>query len=439
MEEYIKLLLEQIRCKKVHPYIREEIEGHIEEQIAENIRLGMSEKEAEKAAVEDMGSPVEVGISLDRIHRPQIAWGIIILMAIISLAGIILQMVIEAQTGIHKIDSMNYAMNVISGFIIMLMVYRIDYSVIARYSKIIAVFLLGICGLSFFIGTEINGCICYVEFLGIQISVFSIMLLYVPLYGAVIYKYYGLGYKAFFKCILWMVIPVVMAYRLPDISLAFILLLSMAMVLTVAVMLGWFPKAKKKTIFGLWGTILGLPLLLLGFAWRANMLASYQIKRITAFFTGGDEYNYITSVLRLNLQKSQLWGSNGEDLKYFFEIGESYLFSHVLSAYGQILATVILGILIFLILQIFLLSFQQKNQVGMCMGCGCGMVLLLNIILNIGINMGWIPLTRSFLPFFSSGENNIVICYILVGIILSIYRYKNIYPAKISTYSRKCY
>ena len=169
------------------------------------------------------------------------------------------------------------------------------------------------------------------------------------------------------------------------------------------------------------------------------MLASYQIKRITAFFTGGDEYNYITSVLRLNLQKSQLWGSNGEDLKYFFEIGESYLFSHVLSAYGQILATVILGILIFLILQIFLLSFQQKNQVGMCMGCGCGMVLLLNIILNIGINMGWIPLTRSFLPFFSSGENNIVICYILVGIILSIYRYKNIYPAKISTYSRKCY
>lgn len=55
------------------------------------------------------------------------------------------------------------------------------------------------------------------------------------------------------------------------------------------------------------------------------MLASYQIKRITAFFTGGDEYNYITSVLRLNLQKSQLWGSNGEDLKYFFEIGESYI------------------------------------------------------------------------------------------------------------------
>ena len=159
-----------------------------------------------------------------------------------------------------------------------------------------------------------------------------------------------------------MTIPVVMAYRLPNVSLSCILLLSMGMVLTVAVMLGWFQVSKKKVIFGLWGSLLGLPLLLLGIVWKANMLAPYQIKRITAFFTGGDEYNSITSVLRLNLQKSQLWGSNGEELKYFFEISDSYLFSHVLSVYGQILAVVILGILICLILQIFLLSFQQKNQ-----------------------------------------------------------------------------
>ena len=145
MEEYIKLLLEQIRCKKAHPYIKEEIEGHIEEQIAENIRFGMSKEEAEKAAVEDMGSPVEVGISLDRIHKPQIAWGLILLMAVISIAGIILQIVIETQTGVHEINSMNYAINVIKGFIIMLIVYRMDYSVIARYSKIIAIFLFGMC------------------------------------------------------------------------------------------------------------------------------------------------------------------------------------------------------------------------------------------------------------------------------------------------------
>lgn len=34
----------------------------------------MSYEEAEKNAVADMGDPIAVGISLDKIHKPQIAW-----------------------------------------------------------------------------------------------------------------------------------------------------------------------------------------------------------------------------------------------------------------------------------------------------------------------------------------------------------------------------
>ena len=52
MEQYLKLLLEQIRCKRVHPYIKEEIQAHIEDQIEDNIQLGMTMEEAEKAAKE---------------------------------------------------------------------------------------------------------------------------------------------------------------------------------------------------------------------------------------------------------------------------------------------------------------------------------------------------------------------------------------------------
>lgn len=35
MDEYLKTLLEQIRCKKARPYIRQELQDHIEDQIAE--------------------------------------------------------------------------------------------------------------------------------------------------------------------------------------------------------------------------------------------------------------------------------------------------------------------------------------------------------------------------------------------------------------------
>ena len=50
MEKYLEKLLLQIRCKKARPYIAEEIRGHIESQIEDNIADGMSYEEAEKNA-----------------------------------------------------------------------------------------------------------------------------------------------------------------------------------------------------------------------------------------------------------------------------------------------------------------------------------------------------------------------------------------------------
>ena len=41
MEEYIKKLLEQVRFQKAHKAIGDEIRGHIEDQIQDNISEGM--------------------------------------------------------------------------------------------------------------------------------------------------------------------------------------------------------------------------------------------------------------------------------------------------------------------------------------------------------------------------------------------------------------
>ena len=82
METYLEKLLSQIRCKKARPYIAEEIRDHIECQIADNLSEGMTSEEAEKNAVTDMGDPVEVGISLDRIHKPKIAWRLLVIVGI---------------------------------------------------------------------------------------------------------------------------------------------------------------------------------------------------------------------------------------------------------------------------------------------------------------------------------------------------------------------
>ncbi len=48
MEQYLEKLLSQIRCKKARPYIAEEIRGHMESQIEDNMAHGMTYEEAEK-------------------------------------------------------------------------------------------------------------------------------------------------------------------------------------------------------------------------------------------------------------------------------------------------------------------------------------------------------------------------------------------------------
>ena len=110
-----------------------------------------------------------------------------------------------------------------------------------------------------------------------------------------------------------------------------------------------------------------------------------------------------------------------------------FILSYVTASYGLLAAIIICCLLAVLVVFVFSASLHQKNQLGLAMGCGCGMIFLMNLAANILINMGIFPTAWTFLPFLSAGGNNIVLCYVLVGIVLSIYRYKNIYPMHVST------
>lgn len=102
-EEYLYTLTEQIRCKMARGTIEQEINDHIEDQKAEFLSEGMSQTEAEEAAVREMGDPVEVGLEMDRIHRPTMAWGMIALIVGLSLAGYLLRSVMyQTALGIEQ-------------------------------------------------------------------------------------------------------------------------------------------------------------------------------------------------------------------------------------------------------------------------------------------------------------------------------------------------
>lgn len=61
INEYLKIVCEQIRWKKAHGVISEEIENHIIDQKNAFINEGLDEEAAIDKAILDMGDPVVVG------------------------------------------------------------------------------------------------------------------------------------------------------------------------------------------------------------------------------------------------------------------------------------------------------------------------------------------------------------------------------------------
>lgn len=77
----------------------------------------------------------------------------------------------------------------------------------------------------------------------------------------------------------------------------------------------------------------------------------------------------------------------------------------------------------------FAITRRQKNQLGRMIGFACTLAILGETCINLLVCVGFIPpITSSFLPFLSSGGSNLVVFYMLLGLILSVYRYKNILP-----------
>ena len=161
------------------------------------------------------------------------------------------------------------------------------------------------------------------------------------------------------------------------------------------------------------------------------MLAVYQEARIRSYLTSSGDAYYMTSMLHKFNENISFWGNSGNNvLEGLPEFNKDYVFSYILNSYGKLAGIVVIVLLAALVVFMFGTSVRQKNELGMVMGFGCGMIILLNISLNLAGIFGLVPLTTTFLPFLSVGRNNILLCYALVGIILSIYRYKDVYPKK---------
>ncbi len=190
-----------------------------------------------------MGDPVEVGISLDRIHKPKIAWKLLVIVGILSLLGILIQQSILRQPGYQELETWRqevyryttegFVSAVANEFHRMCVIYFLDYTVKAKYARFIGLRVAG------FGGLDVDGIGNWIGFGRLRVAVTSLMMFYVPIYGAILYKYRDGGVSALCRAILWLILPVFITSRIPSLGVAVIVMVSMLIELTVAVWCGF--------------------------------------------------------------------------------------------------------------------------------------------------------------------------------------------------------
>lgn len=82
---------------------------------------------------------------------------------------------------------------------------------------------------------------------------------------------------------------------------------------------------------------------------------------------------------------------------------------------------IVLGALLALVIKTFATGARSEDLLGSYICTGIGGALMAQIAVNVGMNLRVLPVIGVTLPFYSAGGSSVLMLYICVGLVLSVY------------------
>ena len=137
-ERFLSKVTAYIRSKEAQTHVYDELKQHIEYSKEAWVKKGYTSDEAERKAIEEMGSPSELGKSMDKIHRPKNDWLLISLVAVLLGASFIPILTFDStiRFGVDMTDYFirNKWLHLLCAAIIITVLMYIDYRKMERFS-----------------------------------------------------------------------------------------------------------------------------------------------------------------------------------------------------------------------------------------------------------------------------------------------------------------
>lgn len=168
-------------------------------------------------------------------------------------------------------------------------------------------------------------------------------------------------------------------------------------------------------------------------AWQ--FMHDYQKKRVLTFLDPerdplGDGYNIIQSKIAIGsggfFGKGFLHGSQSQ-LSFLPEHQTDFIFTMFAEEFGFVGGVFVLSLFFCLILVGYGIALRSHNHYGRIVAIGITTMLFLHVFINVGMNMGILPVVGTPLPLFSYGGSIMMTMLIGYGFLLNVYVHRNLY------------
>lgn len=221
-----------------------------------------------------------------------------------------------------------------------------------------------------------------------------------------------------------------------------IIIKSGLLILPFLILLLWQPDLGSSIIiFLLWITLLILTgikrrhlfllflfIILLSAIFWFFLFKNYQKERVMSFFRPhldirGANYNLTQSLIAIGsggLVGQGLGQGTQSQLRFLPQAQNDFIFALIAEELGMIGGGLLLFFWSLFFFRLIKIAKTAKNDFSLFLTCGIFILLMSQVVINISVNIGFLPITGLSLPLLSYGGSALVMNLIMVGIIQNI-------------------
>jgi rod shape determining protein RodA len=312
------------------------------------------------------------------------------------------------------------------GLVGMIVLSRIDYSRFRELTWGLYAVLMGLILANTALGTSTRGATLAIQLPGfsLQTSELGKVLLILALAGFIVDRSRRIGERdTTARVMLLMLVPAAFVMIQPDLGSALVYIVIALALLYVA----GTPWRHFAGLFALAAVAVTVALVAAPAA-GVTVLKPYQVDRLTSFLSpsenAGDEgYQQIQSKIAIGAGQKTGRGEQATQTKLNFlpEHHTDFIFAVVGERYGFVGAALVLSLYALLVWRSLRILTMAKNLFGALVAGGVLAMLMFQVFINVGMNLGIMPITGITLPLLSYGGSSVISTLLALGLLQSIY------------------